>query len=199
MRDIIFRGKQITNKAWVEGGVITVTTGKSYIVKRVRYYPDTRVWDEAEYYENNPHYTMKYIEVIPESVGQYTGLLDKNGKKIFEGDIVKFARSGDIRTVIFDEHYAEFEFNPKDPVVNPDGVCLCADHDACEIIGNIYDNPELIDGTPHLLEITTSRDQAKGVRVFMKGFVPAEVLTNEELEILERSNQYLKEQENTCS
>lgn len=80
-----------------------------------------------------------------ETVGQFTGLLDKNGVKIFEGDIVKFA-SGITRSVVFSEWLAEFEFDNHDPVENPDGWCLCCDHEYCEVVGNIWDNPELLKG-----------------------------------------------------
>lgn len=191
MRDILFRGKSKRTGEWVEGSLVQ---GVARYDKELVFF----IYSLETEIDGRGSIDNYYGDVVEsETLGQYTGLLDKNGNKIFEGDIVKFSSGGDIRTVIFDEQYAEFEFNPKDPIANPDGVCLCVDHDACEIIGNIYDNPELIDGTPHLLEITTSRDQAKGVRVFMKGFVPDEVLTDEEMEILEQSDQYLKEQENT--
>lgn len=133
MREIIFRGKEFepkhTSDGWVTGFYST-KDGAHFITTIGRYTSGKSYFSD--------------VLVNPETIGQYTGLTDKNGKKIFEGDIVKFTRSGDIRTVIFDEYYAEFEFNPKDPVSNPDGVCLCADHDACEVIGNVYDNHELV-------------------------------------------------------
>ncbi len=86
-----------------------------------------------------PMTTVEWTEVIHETVGQYTGLTDKNGKKIFEGDIVLTNEDG-TGVVTWDDDDGMF-------TVNTDTVSLnFGNYWACEfeVIGNIHDNPELI-------------------------------------------------------
>lgn len=141
MREIIFRGKCVNKEGkyrgtWLEGDFVYhngMNPHKGYIYHRVQH-PAT-----------GDYPTCHFLPVDFKTVGQFTGLCDKNGKKIFEGDIVKF-KSGVTRSVVFDEHLAEFEFDKHDPVENHDGWALCCDHDFCEVVGNIHDNPELLKG-----------------------------------------------------
>lgn len=145
MRDILFRAKRKDNGKWIEGGY-TEHDGKSFIVIWTRYSPDTRDWDTVEYYENNPHYTSCLIEVIPETVCQYTGLTDKNGRKIFEGDILEVCTFGfNPERFVTEVIYEKCAFRLK----NGRNMFYCgqsnfAKMDDAKVIGNIFDNPELI-------------------------------------------------------
>ncbi len=83
-------------------------------------------------------------EIVPDKrieLMQFTGLKDKNGKEIYEGDIVRYCRDfhpKENRVIAFSEIDGSFHFSNEDEV----GDILC---DACEVIGNIYENPELLE------------------------------------------------------
>ena len=127
MREILFRGKTERGE-WIEG----------FYIKDVI---ETYIYDK---YRNT-----RMQSVIPETVGQYTGLTDKNGKKIFEGDIVKAQDDvfgspfcdGIIGKIVYDE--CAFFIEPKNPVDSQRLFDECAVY---EVIGNIHDNPELLKG-----------------------------------------------------
>ena len=98
--------------------------------------------------EENPHYCSQYqymeIQmpklVIPETVGQFTGLHDKNGKEIFEGDILLGINSGDKYKVIFKDG-CFLVSNTTHPVAN---LSVIRDSGRCfKIIGNIHDKEEI--------------------------------------------------------
>lgn len=122
MREILFRGKSVNlhngSKDFVYGQYVQNRDGEMI-------YSDT--WEDGK----QKHY------VIEETVGQYTGLTDKNGKKIFEGDIIK-----DIEGRINKVEYYRGRFYPF--ISFPEYTCW--DSDECEVIGNIHDNPELLEG-----------------------------------------------------
>lgn len=124
-RLILFRGKRSNNGEWVYGSPIFQDGWVSI-----------RFWNSEEFeYE-------EYL-VMPNTVGQYTELCDKNGKKIFEGDIVKCC---DYKGVI---NYIEGCYCVKEiSGVNNPAIDIVFDkyENEIEVIGNIYDNPELLKG-----------------------------------------------------
>ena len=147
MREILFRGKYVDAGEWVEGCLLHDSEqNESYI---------------AEHFEYN---TVSIREVIPETVGQYTGLTDKNGKKIFEGDIIKFCRYAcdwmDKEEYDIEISVVEFENGcfVLDKTYSSDGYnelsCVYGEishidgtYEDCaifEVIGNIHDNGELL-------------------------------------------------------
>ena len=142
MREILFRGKRTDCEAWVEGDLIQAFRGRHL--------------SSCSIMPNTP--TAYCWKVIPETVGQHTGLTDKKGKKIFEGDIVKCT-----------DTINDFEFNAVVEFGNPNGEynwgyqlkfisgeesnfdILCwVDMEETgayiEVIGNIHDSPELLEG-----------------------------------------------------
>ncbi|EAE9158997.1 hypothetical protein CW890_02590 [Listeria monocytogenes] len=132
MRGIEFRGKIVGAEGFVYGKLLApLASGNAYIA-----------------YDVNEVGSFVYIsrseKVDPETVGQYTGLKDKNGNKIFEGDIVNckfFDRMvGDIAGVInfIDCVWAVSDFKNK-------RLYQLIDVDNIEIIGNIHENPDLLE------------------------------------------------------
>ena len=133
MREILFRGKRTENGEWLEG-FYEKTSGRHFIVNG---------------FTNALQYVQK--EVIPETIGQYTGLKDKNGKKIFEGDIVQYQPSHmceptySVVEYCADKYnYPAFDLKKHDYEAN--GLqCAHEEGIGCEVIGNIHDNPELLE------------------------------------------------------
>lgn len=130
MREILFRGKD-TDGVWHEG-FYCVLNDKSH-----RIYTGYAEIDCGTYYPD-------FCTVIPESIGQYTGLTDKNGTRIFEHDIVRrtCVNKNFDYIVKYNNNLAEFELD----FIKTDS-CLAMFHSvAGEVIGNIHDNPELLKG-----------------------------------------------------
>ena len=143
MREILFRGKRSDNGNWIQGSLF-VRIGEPYII------PLAIITSKAK--------------VDHETVGQFTGLTDKNGKRIFEGDILQYSIEEDQAVFVGAVKFGEF---------NPDGGALLntnvgfyvelVDQEGkrtymrkdigfwvkfrgVEVIGNIHDNPEMMEG-----------------------------------------------------
>jgi len=134
MRQIKFRGQRIDTKEWVYGDVIHYDSGEIKILEQ-----NYRIWDILE----------GAYEVIPESVGQFTGLQDKNGNEVYEGDY-----DNDYQVVSWCERGSGWAMSIYDCPTKEHICCHCYSCegnyeiseiiDDIEIIGNIHDNPELL-------------------------------------------------------
>lgn len=117
-REILFRGKRIDNGEWITDSETYIRDGDG-------------IWLSDE--------NLNVVTVIPETVGQFTGLTDKNGRRIFEGDIVDYISSDVIG-------------NPKtgtiivEDMTDYDTMIYLNHSDELQIIGNIHDNTEILKG-----------------------------------------------------
>ena len=158
MREILFRGKRADTGEWVEGNLVWIKNLEEqpyqcFIISQLSY---------LEYGEFDEMY-----QVFPETVGQFTGLTDKNGKRIFEGDILKVqtrvyieednpvfgkmkAQSEEKRTRYWVVEWvnqtcggASWYFYGKDRRFNRRASKSTLWNSEAEVVGNIHDNPEL--------------------------------------------------------
>lgn len=152
----ICRGKRKDNDEWIEG----------YLIQGNRTYIATTEAINYMVVSTSCMASIELVEVIPETVGQCTGLEDKNGKMIFEGDIVRTQPFSDkpysskakykqhigvveYRVSHFKNSFYEQDYKAEWIVDIKDyGKFTCYDWSKffkCEVIGNIYDNPELLE------------------------------------------------------
>ena len=132
MREILFRGKRTDNGKWECGDLLSPNEFNA--IPHIVY---------IDYLNEYGDIGEISTPVIPETVGQYTGLTDKNGKRIFEGDIVTgYFNHEKIVGYVFYGGNAQF-FIQRDGIY---GIGL--DNSDCwlEVISNIHDNPELLEG-----------------------------------------------------
>jgi len=131
MREILFRGKDIKGN-WYEG-LLAHNIAKD------------------EWYISNKAGISTAYQVRSETIGQFTGLTDKNGVKIFEGDIVEYEIGDRLRIgrVFFSDFRSSFSVTAGksgSDVINNDLFRYIQNGNSVTVIGNIYDNPELIGG-----------------------------------------------------
>lgn len=118
-RTIKFRGKSLYNDEWVYG----------YLLERS---------GKTEIYNVNPDGSLFWANVYPKTVGQFTGLCDRNGREIYEGDILREGKKVFVEVV-----YDAPQFCYKD---NDFGYKFLNHPENFEVVGNIHDNPELLKG-----------------------------------------------------
>lgn len=145
MREIKFRGKRIDNGEWAYSSLINNLFFKSTNKSPVHYIVDPTQYEEYDSFEDVEHLA---IEVDPETVGQYTGLKDKDGKEIYEGDIILLADKL-IRFIEYDR--GTFVLVRKEDTRSYDLYTrfspiweYITDYNF-KVIGNIYENPELLE------------------------------------------------------
>ena len=131
MRTIKFRGKSIDGKEWLYGDLVSSADKKRFAIL---------VNDKESYDE---------CEVAPETIGQFTGLHDCDGKEIYEGDVLRLGNSpSGVCEVKWNESLAafciQFFFENKVGTRPLGGWVICGRK--VEVIGNIFDNPELLKG-----------------------------------------------------
>lgn len=134
MREILFRGKRVDNGEWETGSLVISRMGTS---------------EEKIFIADKM--TTYHTPVIPETIGQFTGLTDKNGTKIFEGDIVEYEAGGKLRIgrVFFSDFRSSFSVTAGkngSARINNDLFNYIQNRNSVAVISNIYDTPELIGG-----------------------------------------------------
>jgi len=134
-REMLFRGKRLNNGEWVCGNLIQMDSegSQSFIFPFYKYASSLTCAQIV---------SMFMVAVDSATVGQFTGLCDKNGKKIFEGDVCK-DRIGEF-IVKCDSENARFLGFYLPTVARDTRICYVGRFPPVEVIGNIHDNPELV-------------------------------------------------------
>jgi len=132
MREILFRGKRTINGDWVYGDFVRGNERKSLRDSIFVYDSETQSFND--------------YEINPSTLGQYTGLTDKNGKRIFEGDIAKVLQGKDKDIAYVGFENGAFMLYPKTGNIYERTLWEYWYNDwDVEVIGNITDNPELLE------------------------------------------------------
>ena len=154
-RKIKFRGKEIDTGKWVYGGLFKEPAPPQCFEKTLEdkywiVYPNPRYMPDW-----NLPYEMVRTDIEKETIGQYTELKDENGKEIYSGDIIEFSYDmfvGNFDTfvakgkVVFEEGAFYVEVFENERTTKDEAYLLYSINlDTIEVIGNIYDNPELLE------------------------------------------------------
>lgn len=138
MRDILFKAKRIDNGEWVEGSLIArPNSTRRFIVDNNN---ETALRGCTTGCSDK--FDWRSVEVDPNTICQYTGLTDKNGNKIWENDVVEIPTEDEYFHLKWEEDTARFVMSSNSFIVTFDNYWS---HEV-EVIGNIFDNPELLEG-----------------------------------------------------
>ena len=140
MREILFKAKRKDNGKWIEG----------YYQKRY----DLLGNEEHLIFHADSYNVWEYAEIDPETVCQFTGLCDKNGKKIWENDILRFTQQDETKIGVI-------KYNA--PIFTYFGLMRWSLYKD-EVIGNIFDNPELLQEESDAMNVCgTGPESIRGV------------------------------------
>lgn len=134
MRDILFKGKRKDTGEWIEGSLIISVN---------------RAWISSEKTDpqrlrsiSNTNAIWRSIEIFPATICQYTGLIDKNGNKIWENDIIQYEDiTAPVRFGIYDLRYGFYVDFSRETCLREE---LAYWKSKVIVVGNIFDNPELL-------------------------------------------------------
>lgn len=138
MREILFRGKRKGTGEWVYGFYAPYRTIVKTVQHRIYTGEADKVDGQLDFY---PDFYPDFYNVIPETVGQYTGLKDVHGTRIFEKDIVRIYYPFDDPdgcVVSWSKEGARWDFGGCD-------AYFCTPSKNCEVIGNVYDDVNLLE------------------------------------------------------
>lgn len=132
MHEILFRGKRIDSGEWAEGYYVPMGEYHYILTGRL---------------ELVPYLDFEHFLVNPETVGQFTGLTDRNGVKIFEGDIIEFNHpyNGKSMHAVVQDGCGWNLSNFYASCFDCPGCAFSEGTEYMTVLGNIYDNPELFD------------------------------------------------------
>lgn len=146
-KEILFKGKRIDNGEWVEGNIVwsndAVNEYRTIIIPKEKSNMFSSSKNDDLGFEN-------WYLVDPETICQYIGFTDKNGRKIFEGDVIRYTNevigTKEAVYIKYNEFYGGFCRILKSEMglqyLSIGNVIASS----CEVIGNIFDNPELLEG-----------------------------------------------------